>query len=121
MARVFTMTGLPQAILVFAALRKLYDYPRAGVHVGGGIHVPQVDGDPQTPGHTRCHRRIWRRISTGAFVYFCDGTHDGVLADAVARARCTGPQLTLLDGRTAAAADDPVFDDPTNFDEQEPT
>lgn len=120
MARVFACADAAQALLVIAALRRLYDYPRPGIHVGGGIHVPQDEGDSRTPGFTRTHRRLWRRRSDGTFFYFCDATHDGQLADAIARARCTAAQRTLLDGRTAAAANDPAFDDPSNFDEQEP-
>lgn len=121
MARVFPCSDAAQALLVIAALRRLYDYPRPGVHVGGGIHVPQDEGDSRTPGFTLRHRRLWRRRLDGAFFYFCDETHNGQLADAVARARCTAAQRTLLDSRTAAAVDDPTFDDSSRFDEQEPT
>lgn len=125
MAFVFPIADAAQAILVFAALRRLHDYPKPGVHVGS-IHVPQDDADQQTPGWTLRHRRIWRRRSDGSFFYCVDSEHTRLMADATARARLTAAQRTLLDNRTALAANDPTVgtpdtrDTPGDFDEVDP-
>jgi hypothetical protein len=127
MALVFSIADAAQALVVFAALRRLHDYPQPGVHVGNGVHVPQDGADETTPGWTRRHRRIWRRRSDGSFWYFCDAVHNALIADPTARARLTAGQRTLLDAKTSSATDDPTIGHPDergspgDYDEIDPT
>lgn len=82
---------------------RLLDYPKRGVPVGGGYHVPIADTyDPQSSaGWTVTHMRPTLDVAVnGKFALVLDdigGVIASALADPVARSRITKAQATALE------------------------
>jgi len=93
-----------QAAAIVAALDTLDGYPRRGVHVGPGPHVPMPatwDGSgPTPPGWTRSHEATEHPADPTRLRVTLTPESQQNLADPGARARLSAPQLALLDGLT---------------------
>lgn len=84
---------------VCAIIDKALGFPRAGTHVGGGIHVPMPetwDGQgPTPPGWTKRATTPWVASATDAAVPLSDAMAID-LQRAGAQARLTGPERATL-------------------------
>jgi hypothetical protein len=113
------------AAAFFSLHRALMGFPRAGAHVGGGVHVPMPDADPGLAGNslgwTVRHRRMRRRLLDNVYGWVVDGTFQAAAADPTARARLSGAQRTSLDNNLATAAEDATYDDPALYAEEDTT
>ena len=91
-----------QAASIVAALNTLDDYPSRGVHVGRGRHVDIPDtwdgAEPCPPGWTRGHQPTAHPTEPTQLRVTLPSSTLERLADPAYRARCTAPQLALLDG-----------------------
>lgn len=87
-----------QAASVLAALDILVNYPRKGVQVGGGRHVP-IPGTyfPGAPGWVGGHGADEHPADPSRLRITLPPETVAALSDPTARARCTAPQLALLD------------------------
>lgn len=113
------------AAAFFALHRTLMDFPRPGVHIGGGGHVPMPEvapglGDPPLGWSVR-HRRMRRRLLDNVFAWVVDGAFQAAAGDPTARARLSGAQRTSLDNNLATAETDATYDDPALYAEEDTT